>query len=115
MDAFGEELDEQFGCMSARYSTIWLGTVSQIPRIPNYFHNPPQMKVLCLIIALAQISYLLAKYVKTSASYQIWCEGNCEKDVIAASEPGVVLMGGGVSSFPLPSPLSLIRALERHR
>lgn len=29
--------------------------------------------------------------------YQIWCVGNCETDITnAKTEPGVVLMGGGV-------------------
>ena len=31
-------------------------------------------------------------------SYQIWCTGNCDVDAVPSStEPGVVLMGGGVS------------------
>ena len=31
-------------------------------------------------------------------SFEVWCTGNCDKDFTPSStEPGVVLMGGGVS------------------
>ncbi len=40
----------------------------------------------------------LINLVNANRHYEIWCVGNCDIDVTdAKTDPGVVLMGGGVS------------------
>ena len=52
---------------------------------------------LPLILALNIVTVFAAsKAVSIRPSYTVWCTGNCNVDAVTASEPGVVLMGGGV-------------------
>jgi hypothetical protein len=51
------------------------------------------------ISAVIFVCFFLAVTEAFGTNYQVWCQGNCDRDAVPTStKPGVVLMGGGVST-----------------
>lgn len=56
----------------------------------------------CLLGIIGFISVLVILVPSSSepkSYYETWCIGACNTDVVTSSQPGAILMGGGVSRF----------------